>query len=203
MTEPVYVVALEGVAETRPFDSLPPSILRAASQAINRTADRTRTSAAREILKQVAFPPSYLNPSQGRLAVTKKASTDDLEARITARARPTMLARFAVGGSPGSGNGVRVQVAPGFSKFMKRAFLITLPAGRGGTDTKGNLGVAIRLRPGEVIHNKKVMQRLRGNLYLLFGPSVDQVFTTVREDVSPEAQDFLATEFSRLLELDL
>lgn len=201
MSEPVYVVALDGVAETRPLESLSQATLRNASRAINRTADRTRTRAADKIKEQVNFPPSYLNPSQGRLVVKKKASPDDLEAVISARTRPTMLARFA-SGTPGQ-NGVTVQVAPGFSRLMQKAFLITLPAGRGNTDTKGNLGVAIRLRPGEVIRNKKVMQRVRGNLYLLFGPSIDQVFQTVRDDVSPEAMDYLATEFSRLLELDL
>ena len=63
-----------------------------------------------------------------------------------------------------------------------------------------NLGVAIRLKPGEVVHNKKVMQRISGNLYLLFGPSISQVFSTVREDISPETLDFAETEFLRQLD---
>lgn len=199
--EPVFVVALEGLNETRMLSSIEPHILKAAAQAINRTADRTRTAAAREITRQVALPASYLNPSQGRLVVSRKASPADLRAVISARTRPTMLARFASGGTVGR-QGVTVQVAPGFAKFMKRAFLIALPAGRGGPDSGRNVGVAIRLRAGEVIHNKKVMHRMRGNLYLLYGPSVDQVFQSVRADVSPDASEFLEREFSRLLEVE-
>lgn len=200
----VFVVALEGYSESRTLDSLPKSVLTAASRAINRTADRTRTRAADEILKQVSLPRSYLNPSQQRLYVRKKASPDNLEAVITARMRPTMLARYApLAAKPGV-QGVTVQVAPGLAKFMKRAFIINLPAGRS-TENGINRGLAIRLRAGEVVRNKKVMQKLsgQGNLYIMYGPSIDQVFQSVREDVSPDAQEFLATEFSRLLELEL
>lgn len=202
-----FVVAIDGMEATRSLESLNGSVLKAAVRALNRAAERTRTQASRQIREQVAFPASYLNPSQGRLTVSAQAREDNLEAVISARVRPTMLARFASGGTVGKA-GVSVQVAPGFAKFMKRAFLIRLPAGRtGGSDgveTKSNLGLAIRLKPGEVIQNKKVMQRIgkKGNLYILYGPSVSQVFQSVREDVSPDAAEFLATEFARLLELD-
>lgn len=198
-----YVVAIEGFEATRPLDSLPAEIITAAVRAVNRTSDRARTAAARKILEQVAFPPSYLNPGQGRLVVSKKASSDNLEAIVSARTRPTMLARFVTSGTVGKA-GVSVQVAPGFAKFMKRAFLIRLPAGRGGdTETKGNLGLAIRLRPGETIHNKRVVRQIKGNLYLLYGVSVDQAFSSVREDIGPDTEDFLAKEFTRLMDLDL
>lgn len=197
-----YVIAIDGL-ETRPLESLSGDILTAAARAINRTSDRARTAAARAIREQVAFPGSYLNPSEGRLNVTSYATREKLEAVVTARTRPTMLARFAQGGAIGKA-GVTVEVAPGFAKFMKKAFLIRLPAGRkGDVDTKSNLGLAIRLKPNEVIHNKRVMQRLKGNLYLLYGPSVSQVFSTVREDIAPEISDTLGDEFIRLMELDL
>lgn len=196
-----FVVAIDGLEATRPLESLEPRMLKAAVQAINRAADRTRTRAAREIREQVAFPASYLNPAQGRLVVAGRASEGKLEALISARTRPTMLARFVSSGSVGQA-GVSVQVAPGFAKFMKKAFLIRLPAGRNGdVETKSNLGLAIRLKPGEVIRNKKVMRRIGKGLYILYGPSVSQVFSTVREEISPETADFLANEFSRLLEL--
>lgn len=195
-----YVVALEGLSDSRSLESLPREVLTAASRAINRTADRARTSSARRILEQVALPPSYLNPSGGRLTVSKKASSSDLEAVITGRQRPTSLARFSTSGAVGDRNGVTVTVASGFARFMRRAFLIRLRAGTADLDTKSNLGLAVRLRPGETPQNKKVV-RLGNGLWLLYGPSVDQVFQTVREDVSPEALDFLETEFSRLLEI--
>lgn len=197
-----YVVAIEGLADSRPLESLPKKLLTAAARTLNRTADRTRTRAAREILQQVALPASYLNPSGNRLTVTKKARADDLEAVISGRQRPTSLARFSGNGSPGSA-GVQVTVAPGFAKFMKRAFLIRLRAGTADLDTKSNLGLAMRLRPGESPSNKKKMVQMQNGLWLLYGPSVDQVFQSVREDVSPEAMEFAAAEFARLMELDL
>jgi len=197
-----YVVALEGVADTRPLDSLPKQLLTAAVRAVNRTADRARTAAAREIRKQVALPPSYLSPSGGRLTVTKKANSNDLEAVITGRQRATSLATFTQGTKTPGKAGVSVTVAPGFARFMRKAFLIRLRAGTADLDTKNNLGLAIRLKPGETIQNKRQMVRLKGNLYLLYGPSVDSVFKGVRDDIGPDTSDFLATEFARLLEID-
>jgi len=197
----VYVVAVDGLAD-RPLSSLSPAIVQAAYRAVNRTADRARTSSARAIREQVAFPASYLNPSEERLFVRRRANADNLEATISAQMRPTSLARFATSGTPGK-PGVSVTVAPGFAKFMKRAFLIRLRAGNADLDTKNNMGLAIRLKPGEQIRNKKQFRQLSGNLYLLYGPSVAQVFQTVREDVAPEASDFLAAEFARLIDLDL
>lgn len=197
-----YVVALEGFAADRPLDTLPREIKTAASRAINRTADRGRTSAARRILQQVALPASYLNPSQGRLTVSKKASADDLEAVITGRQRPTSLARFARGGAAAGKAGITVEVAPGFAKFMRRAFLIRLRSGAEVDSKAPNIGLAVRLKPGETVENKRQMVRLKGNLWLLYGPAVDQVFSTVREDIAPETLDFLGAEFLRLMNLD-
>lgn len=196
-----FVVAIEGFDATRPLETLPRRIKSAALRAVNRTADRTRTDAARRIREQVNLPASYLGPNAGRLSVTQRARGDELEAVITGRQRPTSLARYATSSTPNQG-GVSVQVAPGFARFMRRAFLIRLRAGSADLDTKANLGLAIRLRPGETIANKKRMVGMGGNLYLLYGASVDQVFRSVREDVAPDAQTFLAAEFSRLLEIN-
>ncbi|MBB5985930.1 hypothetical protein [Sphingobium lignivorans] len=196
-----YVIAIEGFASDRPFETLPAAIKTAARRAVNRTADRARTDAARRMLQQVKLPPSYLQPSQGRLTVSKRASGDDMEAIVTGRQRPTSLARFARGNAP-SKTGVSVEVAPGFARFMRRAFLIRLRAGSADLDTKSNLGLAIRLKPGERIESKRQMIRMKGNLYLLYGPSVDQLFNTIREDIAPDTQDFLSAEFLRLVELD-
>ncbi len=202
-----YVVVIEGLGDTRPLESLPASVLLAAQRAVNRTAERTSTAARRAIREQINLPAQYLTGTDSsgrqRLGITKKASGADLEAVITGRQRPTSLARF-ISGAPAPGRaGVTVQVAPGFARFMRRAFVIRLPAGSGSVETKNNLGLAIRLRPDEVIHNKRVMRQVEGNLYLLYGPSVDQVFNTVREDVAPGAEAFLADEFIRLMGIEL
>lgn len=199
-----YIVAVEGLSALRALEDVPAGIKRAAVQAVNRTALRTRTAAARKMREQVNFPARYLSGQDGRLQITERARNDRIEARITGRHRATSLARFSVGGTVGGKNGVRVQVAPGFAKLMKRAFLIHLRAGNVPVDTRSNLGLAIRLRAGETIHNKHIMVPLKkgSNVYLLYGPSVDQVFRTVAGEVAPDALAFLEDEFFRLINLE-
>ncbi len=189
-----YVVAVEGLASLSDIENLDENILLRARQAINRTTDRTRTRSDREIRKQVAFPARYLS---SRLTVSKKASGRSLEAVITGRDRPTSLARFSKGKDVGAARrkgGVSVTVAPGQTRFMSGAFLMQL---RG-----GNLGLAIRLKAGESMRNKRKMTRVGKGLYLLYGPSVDQAFRSVADEyAAPDAADYLEREFIRLMEL--
>jgi len=99
-----------------------------------------------------------------------------------------------------------VEVAPGRARYMKRAFFLRLPQGSTLTDTQFNLGLAIRLRPGERIENKHTAVRFAKGLYLLYGPSVDQVFRSkdgsgAATDRAPVLAERLEQEFLRLLEL--
>jgi hypothetical protein len=79
---------------------------------------------------------------------------------------------------------------------MPSAFLMRLRAGAGTADNY-NIGLAIRLAPGERIRNKRVMTQVGHNLYLLYGPSVDQVFRTVADDNAPEIATMVRDEFYR------
>lgn len=193
-----YAVFVEGLDALQNFEELKRGIELAAIRAINRTADKGRTRAARELRSQVAFPAQYVSPGGGRLVVSQRASAGSLEARIRGRHRPTSLARFATAATK---EGVRVEVKPGVAKFMPRAFLIRLNQGASRTDTKFNQGLAIRLRPGETLRNKTQAIRMASGLYLLYGPSVDQVFRTVAQDISGDVSVDLETEFLRLIEL--
>lgn len=200
----IYVVALEGLAETRPLDAIPDQVKRNALRAVNYAAKRSHTRSAREIRQQVAFPARYLTGQDSRLPLkTAKAFGD--EAVITGRWRPTSLARFASRGGPGQDRvggeaGVRVQVKPGQSGFVKRGFVMRLRAGTELTDTKFNLGLAIRLKPGETIQGKHTMVPMGPNgLYLLFGPSVNQVFRSVADRDVPNIEEDLQREFERLM----
>lgn len=202
-----YAVLVEGLSSITDLDNLSKSkIETAAVRAINKLADHGRARAAAEIGRQVNLPASYLSPSGGRLAVSQKATKGNLEARIRARTRATSLARFVTSGTPGK-PGVRVSVRPGSSITLPKAFLMKLRAGKELTDTKFNLGLAVRLKSGESLRNKYKRVQLAKNLYLLYGPSVDQVFLHndekrgVAVDLSPELADKLEAEFTRLLEL--
>lgn len=194
------VVTLDGLKALATFKELPNEIQVAASRALNATLRTTRTDAAKKIARQVNFTSRYLTGGE-RLGVRKFSSPSKLEGVLGGRDRATSLARFATSSTVNK-KGVTVEVKPGSAKFMRRAFLVRLPQGKALTETKFNLGLAIRLKPGETLNNKKNFIKLQGNLYLLYGPSVGQVFNEVRDDVAPAALDFFEDEFLRLMELN-
>jgi len=187
-----FVVAIEGLDDID-FDTAPAKVRKLAARAVNWTARRYRTVSAREMRDQIAFPARYLTGAQaGRLRVSRFASEASLEAAITGRDRPTSLARFVKGARTPQRKSPTVEVGTGHRVKMNRAFLVSL--------RNANIGLAVRLREGERVENKKVMVRMSGNLYLLYGPSVDQVFRSVSEDVSEDAAADLENEFLRLVE---
>jgi hypothetical protein len=193
-----YVIAVEGLTGI-PVDSA--RIAENASKAINRTVERSKAAASRRMRQQVAFKAGYLS-RQDRLGITKKASRNDLEAVITGRHRPTSLAQFARGARATGRrrSGVTVEVQPGLVRRLDKAFFIKLRAGN--TDAgPGNLGLAIRLPEGKIPDRAYKPTRIGKNLWLLYGPSIDQVFDDVANDISPEAADFLEAEFARLMGL--
>lgn len=200
-----WAVFVEGLDDLKKLDGTKQAVRVAASRAINKITRDGRAQIARDVRDQVKLPASYVAPGQKRLYVSQQATRSSLEGRITARGRATSLARF-VQGTPRPGQGVRVEVSPGRSRYMKRAFLIRLPAGKSDVDTKYNMGLAVRLRPGETLRNKATARRVEKGLYLLYGPSVDQVFRAkdgsgVATDRAPKFAGDLEREFLRLLEI--
>lgn len=195
-----YVISIEGLNIVEDFDELPPKVEKALRRAISKTVDRTRTAAARAMVEQVRFPARYLSGSDGRLQVDK-SKLNEFVGVIRGRHRATSLARF-VSGTPTPGRrGVEVAVKPGGATFLPRAFVMKLRSGTAALDTKSNLGLAVRTSGEKPAAAWKPM-KVGSNLWLLYGPSVDQVFKTVRQDVSPEALDFLYAEFSRLMKVE-
>lgn len=169
------------------------------SMAINRTARKARTLATAEIKEQLNLPSRYIG---GNLYIGAPATPDNLATEITGRVRPTSLARYAKGTpeSTRKAGYTTVEVQRGHYVKMPKAFLIRL-RGKGGS-TEGpnaNIGLAVRLRQGEKIRNKRVsFVKTMNGLAMLYGPSVDQAFKTVRGDIAPEVGDFLANEYNRL-----
>jgi hypothetical protein len=184
-------------------EEIPAKQRRAAVQAINKTADRGRAHGARVIMQQVNFPAAYLNPTQNRLVVDRKANGNNLEAAIAGRARPTSLARFVVGNpQPRSGDEISVAIKMGAgAKRLERAFMVKLRSGN--TDTKNNLGLAVRTGNGVKPSNAYKPINLGGGAYLLYGPSVSQVFKSVRFDIEPDTLKYLGDEYDRILKVNL
>lgn len=180
-----------------------------AIKAINFAATRIRTQASREIRAQVRFSASYLDSkSDGNLTLARRAQRGDMSAEVRGRFRATSMRQFIIGAaSPTIKGGKRgtvdplVQVQPNGSRLRLRpAFVMKLRQGNAATRDRFNLGLAMRLRPGEPVRNKKQMIQIDKNLYLLYGPSVDQVFRTLLPDLEPLAIKEMQAEFTRLFE---
>ena len=196
-----YVIAVDGLdVQIADLKDAPDKIRRAASRSINRALDRSRTQSAKQILGEVNFPASYLNPSTGRLSVTERADPRNLAGKVTGRFRATSLARFTQG-NPKRGEAVPVQVEPGKTIRLKGAFLIQLKSGTASLDTKANLGLAVRTG-GKAIRQSRAAKRLAPGLYLLYGPSVSQAFGQIIDNGgAQDAGDFFEQEFLRQLDL--
>mgnify|MGYP001437795270 CR=1 FL=1 len=184
------------------------------AQAVNKSTDASRAQARRDIEGEIAYPSGYLTPGAGRLTTAKKATSADPSATIRGRFRPTSLSRFVTSGRPAirgvSGKGgsrptpISLVVKPGKASFSKRMFLIKLQSGSG-EDGKFNLGVAIRLKPGEVMRNRKIRAVAMGGkfkgLFLLYGPSVSQALEQVAGQRHDQFEENMAEELERLLQL--
>lgn len=189
------------------FQQLPDTAGRAAVLAINQVARRGALSLIKsDIMSEVSFPKDYL--TDDRLGITKLASASSLEATITARHRPTSLARFASGQELGSKRklGVVVNVGVRGARVMRNAWLVRLTRGEPGSQDGFNIGLAVRVKPGESVPNKKGQQMtwlVPNQVALLYGPSVDQVFQEVSgkvvEPVSEMVVDEFLRQFTRLL----
>lgn len=196
-----YAVFVEGLQELDLL-ALEPQIERRAMMAINKTAEWARVRTKDELKRKYNFPGNYLDPRTGRLEVSKKAVTSDLEAVIKARSRATSLTRFMVGHSPLKGKGgigdVSVSIIKGKTKTIKKAILLRL--------NNNNVGFAIRtkdgMKPGPRGDSKGAYapKQMRNGLWLLYGPSVDQAFRFTRDLTATQAEVYLADEFTRLQE---
>lgn len=205
----LYAVVIEGLDSVQAFEDLPEKVQNAARIAVNEATRRGYAAAGRQITRELNFPARYVTGQNGRMQITKFASNQDLSAVITARTRPTSLARFVTGSLSVGGKrkaGVTVQVKKGAAKLMKGAWLIRL---RAGTETDlnkaSNLGLAIRTKNGRPPPGYKPKQ-LSKNVWLLYGPSVAQALFSVHTnkgvatDITPEIQKKLEHEFWRQME---
>lgn len=194
MTAAISVKALTDVQ--RFFDELPDIAEQAAVLAINDTVEREGlTLIKRDMRDQINFPSGYLEQQvdgRPRLGVARKALRGRLEAVIRGRDRPTSLARFAPGNTPQNSRGrpITVRVKKGRSQVLRGAFLVNLNQGR-------SIGLAVRLKPGETLRESEGAVRLDNNVYLLYGPSVDQVLRGVAEDRGADLAEIVGQKFLR------
>lgn len=180
------------------LDRLPEATTRAARIAINDVAEgEGRKALIRQMQEEVAFPAGYIDDK--RLELVQRATDANPEAVIRGRQRPTSLARFASGASLGQRNAsISVRVNPSASRSLPRAFLVRLRAGRQITEDSFNVGLAIRVPKGQTVTGRRIQRSpIFPDVYLLYGPSVDQVFRGVAADQSENIARMVSDEFFR------
>jgi hypothetical protein len=187
------------------LERFPREASKAAKLAINDTLDHGRTMAKRQIMSEVNLPASYLDgkSSEGRRLATRKVVRlgQEISGSIIGRRRPTSLYRYEArqlyapaqkGGRKKQGVSVKVDRT---TKRIPKAFIMNLKG--------GNHGVAIRLpkgqKPNRRWNGKPLYKNNTQNVYLLYGPSVNQVFDDVAEEIRPELNTYLGREFQRQL----
>lgn len=199
------------------FDRLPEIVAQAEVLAVNAGARFAHTAGSRGIREQVNFKSGYLGSAASggndRLGIARYAKKGDTEAVLVARTRPTSLATFVQGsktvGKRTPGRAVRVKVAAGGSEVkMPGAWLMRLKAGKVLDDETSNLGLAIRLKPGQTINKRVLPAGVRvgekggraSSMMMLYGPSVAQVFNTVAQDIEGPVSTRVEDEFIRQYE---
>lgn len=176
-------------------EALPEIANEAAFLAVNDASRDAVPLIKRRMRTQINFPSTYLN--KDRLSVRRRATRTTLQATISARDRPTSLARFAEGAT--TRNSVKrpifVKVKAGNQVRLDRAFLLEL--------RNNNIGLAIRLPAGQEPDRayKPVELTAKGGkgqgAWLLYGPSVEQVMVGVIGDVQDEVANDLDRNFMR------
>lgn len=198
-----YTVAVEGISALDDLERMTPEIEKSVRMALSSATRYARSQSSKEIRDEIRFPASYLNSGRLRSNGVRRIGGVH-EGSIVARGRATSLARFGVSnlaGRPGTGPASFKVKTYGSTKTIRRAFLIPLRS--------GNVGIAYRLKPGQLhapgkrssasvfTHTKR--DGRREDLDILYGPSVDQVFRSVSEKVAPDALREVEREFLRLM----
>lgn len=156
--------------------------------AINKTAPKVKTRSSSEIRAQVRLSAAYVGD---KITVTK-ASRSFLEARIKTPSRGLLLSKFStdsqVSGEkvgwilppPNPPQGIKVKVKPdGETKSPgPNTFYMVLP----------------KSHALAIVKRKSTVGPQGGTIDVLYGPSISQVFSDVKDDVTPFAKEELTAQ---------
>lgn len=186
------VIEIKSIESLAQFDKYLKRIPIAALRATNFATTRARTESARRIREQLQFAARYLSGADGKIEF-RPATKSTLSARLSARSRPTSLARFATAGS--RKGGVRVSVKPGSTQALPGAFII-------GIGNNRLLAVRSPKKPRTAFKPR----RLGSSVWLLYGPSVAQALISrdnkgIWPTMEAEIAENLEREFLRQLEV--
>lgn len=172
---------------------------RALARALNRTASKGKTLASREIRKQIRLSAADVRERlQGPAnRFDCKATASRLTAKISTPQRGIRLDNFLVSATPTRTGRpaapVRVQVKPaGGAKTIESAWFVRAK----------NSGGYLIVVDNDVLRRLGMKEKISGNLpySALYGPSLSQVFASVKDDISEDLQTALAANLQHEME---
>lgn len=198
----IEVTGLDDLAET--FEQFPKESAEAARRAVNYAADRFARRTANAIKSELNLGSTQLynasNPKGSRIKV-RRATMDTLTATVSASSEPMLLSKFATNAP--RGRGVKavspvVMVSPGSTKKLNDAFFVRAK--------NGTLLIAVHLKPGESLRNKKSgrtypLRKGDPSAVVLYGPSLDQAFRVKAEDNLGQIGADVRSEYLRQIEV--
>lgn len=200
----ITVEGLDDLADT--FEQFPQQAAEAARRAVNYAADRFARRTANGIKSELNLGSTQLynasNPRGSRIKV-RRATMDVLTATVSASSAPMLLSNFATNIPRGRGRGVKavspiVMVSPGSSQKLNNAFYVQAK--------NGTWLIAVRLKPGESLRNKKSgrtypLRKGDPSTSVLYGPSLDQAFRVKADDNLSQIGTDVRSEFLRQMEV--
>ncbi len=167
------------------------AIEKAEYRAVNRVSQKTRTEASRQIRAEVRLKASYVNR---HLWLYKKAKPGDPSAIITARRRPTRLARYGAKQLTKAARKARGDELRGISAGRKQAG-VSVSVGRNSGRKRMRKTFLVPLRTNGLMGVFERTGRAPDDIRHLYGPSVDQLFTNIRDQLHPFIKRNMSKEF--------
>lgn len=230
MSSLIKVDASQLETMARRFGLAGEQVARVQVRGINRVAEKANTRSRREIVSQVALTDTYVRDRMSLSKATEGRPVAIISARRRATTLATYGARQLTAAAKRAKGDARRGIAAGRKqsgisvivgrstgrKKMAGAFLIPLRAGR----ENGGNGMGVFIRTGAIGHAEAITavqvyvgkhrwKKTRahagrgGALRHLYGPSVDQVFRGVIDDIVPDISAELETEMARLAVLEI
>lgn len=176
------------------LEKYPAVAKQAALLAVSDTAQWARTYVKRTASLAVRLPPEVMSGGKFTVKVDRKA----MSATVSASKNVMGLSRFVTSERKAGakypstkikiGGGVKQWGHPGV-KGGDYAFLIPTPNGAD--------GVALALRTKTPPRNTRAARKIGRDLYLLYGPSLDQIFGRYMPTLVPRVETYLQAEFAR------
>ena len=178
------------------LDHIKNGAARALSRALNKTASKAKTIASRAIRNQINLSAAYVRenlkgPASG---FAYKATVNKLTARLSASKRGVLLYQFSTNSVAATGRPpeqIKVRVKPGRSVAIPSAFWVR---------TKGSNKLTPAVRNSVLRQLNMTRTTDSGSFTVLHGPSLSQVFNTVKDDIGGDMNQTLTDNFAHEME---